>query len=107
MIRATKESMGLTTPKLDRRIRQACRTYCPDGVLTVGRAAFSQPNAARYSHFQPSNQALPAILVISSGDNIVDISLLQPDRSKPTDVAKKLKAELIRQHEKGEFRYWD
>lgn len=107
MIRATKDSIGIVSPKLEKRIRQACRVYYPDGTLTIGKVAFNQPNAARYSQFQPSNPTLPAVLIVSNGENITDFGLLYPDRSKSIEIVKKTKAELIRQHEAGEFKYWD
>lgn len=105
MIRATKESSRTARPKLERRIRRVCRTYCPDGKLTIGEALGV---GIRYSGYIPKDPSIPAVVVVSRVDSIHDIYplTLYPDFDKSYDYVDTLKNELRRQQKSGEFKYW-
>lgn len=106
MILKVKESSEVVTPKLEKRIRKACRTYSPDGHLIIGSPVKVKKGEIRFNLFIPKDETLPDIYVVAKGDDIIEARyacVYRPEN--PFKSLSWLMDELLRQHEAGEFKY--
>lgn len=101
-IKIAKDSCSINST-LKARLIDVAKSYCNSGILSIGYV--SHDNERRYSSFTPDNGNLPVLLICSSKDSIVDIGSMYPADAGHTAV-RTLKAEIIRQHNAGEKRYW-